>query len=713
MVNGTGMLGGSSSSQSSVVIPMPCHENLYYIFTAPAEGYVGFGLLGPKPCHYNIVDINRQGGLGEVISKNVLLNDSSSERITAARHANGKDYWIITNRMHSNLFRVYLLNENGLNATPVLNTVGRIINQDKVRGMIKVSPDGRYLIQTVTESSYPAQLFRFNNNNGTLSAPVSIAFTSSYGCGFSADSKKLYLTNNFPIVGTLTAGLVQYTIDSFDSLTIARSKYLYDYPVHNGRGGMYDISIGPDNKLYIARWDTHFLSCIEKPELAGAASSFIDSAVYLGAAISKAGLPNFYNTIYQPPVTVSFTSQGCYTWSFNTRSVFCPGEATFTWNMGDGSTRTEPELVYTFDSGIDSAFVQLDVHSANPLYDYHWEQWVVFPERPVADFAFTTNQCKGDEVRFTPVADVGIAIYEWEFGNGQTASMSKPSMIYQDTGSYHVSLIIKDQADCISRPVTQTVRLYKMVNVAFDVSEKEFCLGTAIQLTEKAEPVNTDIKAWHWSFQDGTTSSEANPVKRYTTPGDHTITLVAESIEGCRSDTAEEIITVKPAPAIDAGPNQVTTAGKPVMLQALPQNPTYQLLWTPADGLSDATIIRPLVTVSGDRIYHLTATHENGCIASDSVLVRVFNEIKVPNAFSPNGDGVNDVWNIPSLASYPHAGVQVFNRWGQIVLEGKPYIKPWDGTMRGHPLPVGVYYYIITINENGYRQLTGSVTILR
>jgi gliding motility-associated-like protein len=69
--------------------------------------------------------------------------------------------------------------------------------------------------------------------------------------------------------------------------------------------------------------------------------------------------------------------------------------------------------------------------------------------------------------------------------------------------------------------------------------------------------------------------------------------------------------------------------------------------------------------------------------------------IVIPNAFSPNGDGINDTWQIKLLNSFLNAKVQVFNRQGQLVFNTKGYSKPWDGTSNGKPLPIGTYYYVI------------------
>lgn len=84
----------------------------------------------------------------------------------------------------------------------------------------------------------------------------------------------------------------------------------------------------------------------------------------------------------------------------------------------------------------------------------------------------------------------------------------------------------------------------------------------------------------------------------------------------------------------------------------------------------------------------------------------------VPNAFSPNGDGINDRWHIQYLESYPGATVDVYNRYGQLVFSSIEYSVDWDGTVNGKPLPIGTYYYVIN-PKNGRKIISGSVTIIR
>jgi gliding motility-associated-like protein len=87
--------------------------------------------------------------------------------------------------------------------------------------------------------------------------------------------------------------------------------------------------------------------------------------------------------------------------------------------------------------------------------------------------------------------------------------------------------------------------------------------------------------------------------------------------------------------------------------------------------------------------------------------------IEIPNGFTPNGDGMNDIWELSDLSElYPNMRIQVFNRWGQMVFSSKGYSNPWNGKRQGQDLPTATYYYIIALS-NDIDPLQGNVTIIR
>jgi gliding motility-associated-like protein len=163
--------------------------------------------------------------------------------------------------------------------------------------------------------------------------------------------------------------------------------------------------------------------------------------------------------------------------------------------------------------------------------------------------------------------------------------------------------------------------------------------------------------------------------------------------------------------------------GGSVELPAQASGNQLQYLWQGANAysnigyLSSTTVLNPVLTPQTDQdlLYSLAVTGQGGCVAPSSpqyIRVKVLKTPQIPNAFSPNHDGVHDNWVILYLNDYPGSTVQVFNRYGQEVFRSTGYNTAWDGKFKGQDLPIGTYYYIID-PKNGRRPISGSVTILR
>ena len=134
--------------------------------------------------------------------------------------------------------------------------------------------------------------------------------------------------------------------------------------------------------------------------------------------------------------------------------------------------------------------------------------------------------------------------------------------------------------------------------------------------------------------------------------------------------------------------------------------------WTPINTfLNYDTILNPICTPLTNIDYKISVSSSKGCISTKSVFVRLNKEINIVNAFSPNGDGINDLWDISSFANYAGASVKVFDRGGTIVYQSQNLNNRWNGMKNGQSLPVGVYYYIIDVPN--YRMINGSLTLLK
>ena len=132
----------------------------------------------------------------------------------------------------------------------------------------------------------------------------------------------------------------------------------------------------------------------------------------------------------------------------------------------------------------------------------------------------------------------------------------------------------------------------------------------------------------------------------------------------------------------------------------------------PPLGVSNPTAARPSFAPPETTLYTLTITDERGCRYADTLRIIVWPRLHVPSAFSPNGDGVNDVWEPVNLSKYPNAECRIYNRWGELVYEGRSATPFFDGSLRGEPLPEGVYTYHIRLNVREAER-HGILTLIR
>jgi len=171
-------------------------------------------------------------------------------------------------------------------------------------------------------------------------------------------------------------------------------------------------------------------------------------------------------------------------------------------------------------------------------------------------------------------------------------------------------------------------------------------------------------------------------------------------------------MNVNPIPAIMLKSNEEILSGNSITLSPEITGDIATYTWAPSVGLSNSSSAFPVASPEVTTKYKLTVTSVDGCNAEGEVTVKVIPNIKIPNTFTPNGDGVNDLWSIKYLNDYINSSVTVYNRNGSIVFYSKGYPKPWDGTFNGNALPAGVYFYVIDLKD-GSQIRSGDVTILR
>ena len=195
-------------------------------------------------------------------------------------------------------------------------------------------------------------------------------------------------------------------------------------------------------------------------------------------------------------------------------------------------------------------------------------------------------------------------------------------------------------------------------------------------------------------------------------------TLIYIAINSACSASDTVIVTTLPFAVADAGLDQTIFGDQEFTLGGSPAGENaVSYLWQPnIDGSLDSTISNPVATISESTLFTLTIVDENGCVNTDSTFITRIPTIVFFNGITPNGDGKNDDWTIHSIELFPNNQVEIYNRWGDMLFQQKPYenAKPWVGKFEGKDLPIGTYYYIINLNDAEFPDAyTGPITILR
>ena len=309
MPNGGGLWGSFSSAQSAVIVPFVDEDSLYYIFTTPAQlNYWGGGWNGLS---YSVVDMRLNGGFGDVTLKNVQLIGSVTERLTAARHANGRDVWVVCHGWNNNSFHAYLVDCTGVRG-PITSNAGRVIGIDPgssyiaAIGCMDISPQGDRLATTWGDinatwySTARIDIHMFDNVNGTVTLLDTVTHTQpgldvrGYGMHFSPGGTKLYASEYGLDNGGAFSRVLQYDMQAAD---ISNS----EFTVASGVPEFGSLQAAPDGALYVARLSFQtYVSRILNPELVGAASNFDGAGVSIAPGQNAWGLPNHWDTYPEP-----------------------------------------------------------------------------------------------------------------------------------------------------------------------------------------------------------------------------------------------------------------------------------------------------------------------------------------------------------------------------------------------------------------------------
>lgn len=286
MPNGNSLMGHSSSTESCIILPQPNSQRYFYVFTTDAaENNYQNGL------RYSIVDMCLNNGKGDILaaSKNIFLADTLAEKLICIKHSNGSDYWIVAQKLQTDIFYSFKLTSIGIVDTVISHTgTQRFVGV----GQMKASPNGQMIADASPNDWFLGafhngftSLLDFDPATGIVSNERTLSSASTeYGVSFSQDNSKLY----FSKMGY--GEVYQYNLNAGNLSAIIASKTNI---ISNGPDSWRQMQLGPDGKIYLSRTSKSYLSIIENPNNSCPACSYVDSAIYLGGQLTSFGLPNF------------------------------------------------------------------------------------------------------------------------------------------------------------------------------------------------------------------------------------------------------------------------------------------------------------------------------------------------------------------------------------------------------------------------------------
>lgn len=297
----------------------------------------------------------------------------------------------------------------------------------------------------------------------------------------------------------------------------------------------------------------------------------------------------------------------------------------------------------------------------------------------------------------------GGTSYKWS-GPNQFTSTEKNPTIANATKAMEGAYTVQVTANGCTSSATTTVEVLEPIILVTNIQSATICEGKSVQIEASGG------SSYLWTPSNGLSNPQAsNPI---ASPTETTTYTIKVSNGGCFA-TTEITVNVNKNVMADAGADQTIVTGQSAILNGKVSGDHFTYFWTPSDYLDDPTKLNPIATPTEGITYTLHTSSNLGCNSSiDEVFIKVYPKVIIPNTFTPNGDNVNDSWNIPSITSFPNSIVKVTNRYGQLVYQSTGTFKAWDGKMNGKDLPPAIYYYSIYLNKD-FKTYTGWVMLIR
>jgi gliding motility-associated-like protein len=589
-------------------------------------------------------------------------------------------------------------------------------------------PDFALLDITLSDTigCYPLPVSLLNNTNSPFGT-----FNWDFGDGtvsqLRSPSHTFTSAGVFPVTVTLTDSNSCNINDTFSTtVTVLDSHAVADFDVQRTFYGCDSMRL--DVWSLFPGADIHYWD-------------FGDGTIIIDSATSHTYLPGQYTLHYivtdtsmicRPrdtaeldinviPVQAAFVPSdtgGCIPLGVRFNNVTNIPAANYFWDFGDGGFSTDSTPFHTFTT-VDSFVVTLAVTDSSICNYADTFRSVIKTRDDFVLAAFGTNilqDCDSVlEVDFINQSQFATE-YFWDFGDGSTSTATNPNHIYTVPGTYQVRLIVQDTNRCHPLDTAfASLRLKPNTRFDFDIIDV-VCDNDLVQVVNNGSPTGQ----FTWDFGDGTVVSGFAPSHRYTQEGTYAITVYLEDTATCNVfDTAGRIIQVYSHP-ISRFSTDTNYYEWEEQVQFYNESSNYDdLTWYFGDGDSSNTTGDPIhqYYVLGDvRPCIVTFNSPARCSDTFCIDLEIWFEaaLGVPNAFSPNGDGVNDVHFVEGKG-ITFMDIKIFNRWGQLVFRSTDQKIGWDGRFNGKPQEMEVYVYSINVEfvDGTTMNKSGNITLLR
>lgn len=546
----------------------------------------------------------------------------------------------------------------------------------------------------------PVYQWQMSTNNGISWTPVSGANTTQLSRSFTAiDTVGTYsfrLTvaeqdNSGQASCTIASDPLQVVIHPNPVFTISNNS-----PICSGK----TLSLSA-NGNYTFQWtDVNGVS-VQQAQLSIPNVTVAASGKYYVAAKSAFGCTTNDSTevSVKPLPVVAVNIQDTTVCEGDSIQLFGSGTGSYSWLPVFGLTAANSNhpIAIVKDS-VTYRFVVTDVFNCSDTANVRLN--VV--RKPVITFSGNTTYCERNTLSLQ--ASGGNTL-KWLLPGGITVNGSSvliPQVQMADSGKYKLQAVnagictVWDSVYITVHPITKAGLLF---------NDTTICVGDTIQLK------TSGTGSFNWMPAQGLSANNVAMPLAFP-QAETSYRVILENQHSC-ADTASVHIRVVSPPQVSAGPDKTIMEGQSVVLNGQITGMYEKLYWSPSLNINNINALQAVVNPVTDALYVLHAESEKKCfVVTDTMLVKVFRKIQIPNAFSPNGDGINDVWHIEALNAYPQFRLIVFNRNGTAVYEAnRSSAQPWNGTYQGNPLPVGVYYY--TLQLTGQPLMQGYVLLIR